>query len=466
METRKNKLWYLFILLNSLIHAQSPLSLSYSEYISFVKQNNPLAARAMNQSEFGKAQLRAARGAYDPFLSAEIQNKQFKSREYYTLGNAEIKQPIFTNQYLKAGFEYGQGANINPENITPSYGLPYLGVEAGLLQGLLFDKRRAEVIKAKHYQTFYSEEQRIQLNDLLFESAGAYFELLYRKKELSLQNYFSSLAGQRLTGVLELAKVGERAAVDTVEATIFLQSRLLEQQAAQLEILKQQALLGVYYQPNNQPAFTSPPVITDTIEQYYNKALSVLSAIVKDTVNNPVLNQYRAKQKIAETDARLKRELIKPKLDVGYNFLSSSEDVYSPAFNSNNYKWKASLAFPLFLRAQRNEYKMSTLIAQNNRLELSNKNNELDFKRKYLLESITITSAQIKNAERAATNSRIMVDAERMKFINGESSLFLLNARESKWLETELKLAELRLKFIKTILSIIHLNGSLNYELQ
>jgi len=52
-----------------------------------------------------------------------------------------------------------------------------------------------------------------------------------------------------------------------------------------------------------------------------------------------------------------------------------------------------------------------------------------------------------------------------MKFNNGESSLFILNSRESKWLESELKFAEYELKFIKTVLNIIYLKGTLNYQL-
>ena len=75
-------------------------------------------------------------------------------------------------------------------------------------------------------------------------------------------------------------------------------------------------------------------------------------------------------------------------------------------------------------------------------------------------------SQQLQNADRSAKYSKQLVEAERLKFENGESSLFLLNTRENKWLETELKLAEYKLKFIKTVLNIIYLNGNLDYKLE
>ena len=107
---------------------------------------------------------------------------------------------------------------------------------------------------------------------------------------------------------------------------------------------------------------------------------------------------------------------------------------------------------------------MAKVISQNNSFEIANKTNELDYKINILKQTINILSQQLQNADRTAKYSKQLVEAERLKFENGESSLFLLNTRENKWLESELKLAEYKLKFIKTILNIIYLNGNLNYK--
>ncbi|MBL7935375.1 MAG: TolC family protein, partial [Bacteroidia bacterium] len=377
-----------------------------------------------------------------------------------------VKIPLFTAQNLKFGYEYGVGSNVNPEHYTSSYGLPYVGLEVGLLQGLVIDYRRAEVMKSKEYLGYYSAEKNVQLNGLLFESSLKYFDWLFSLKQVSLNNYFLNLARQRLVGIESLADIGERAAVDTIEAAIFYQTRLLDFQNAQIENQKQSNDLASFNWQNNSPSNITLYQSLDSLDTYYNKAKNSLAKrLYEDSVNNPVITKYNSLQNVLEIDNKLKREMIKPKLNVNYNMLSYNPDSYSPVYSQNNYKWGVDLSFPLFLRTSRNEYKMSKINAQNNSLELANKSNELDFKINTLKQTIGLLAEQLQNAERSVKYCKQLVEAEKLKFSNGESSLFILNARENKWLESELKLCEYKLKFIKTLLNITYLKGTLNYTL-
>ena len=90
---------------------------------------------------------------------------------------------------------------------------------------------------------------------------------------------------------------------------------------------------------------------------------------------------------------------------------------------------------------------------------------ELQADREVVIEAVKqnlrVIAEQVVNAERAANYSKQLVNAEKLKFDNGESSLFMLNTRESKWLESELKLAEYKLKFMKAYLSIVYLKGKI-----
>jgi outer membrane protein TolC len=79
-------------------------------------------------------------------------------------------------------------------------------------------------------------------------------------------------------------------------------------------------------------------------------------------------------------------------------------------------------------------------------------------------QTISILAQQLLNAELSVSYGKLLLEAERLKFDNGESSIFMLNTRENKLLESELKLAEYKLKFIKIVLNIIYLNGNLNYK--
>ncbi len=235
---------FVFLFLNNF--AQTTVVLSYDSYLKNVLENNPISKRADNIKQYGELQYKASKGNFDPFVSGTYENKNFNGSNYYSIVNSGVKVPLFTAQNLKFGYEYGVGQNINPEQYTSSYGLPYVGLEVGLLQGMFIDYRRADLLKSKEYVNYYSAEKNIQLNNLLYESSLQYFDWLFSLKQLALNNYFMDLAKLRLIGIESLANVGERAAMDTVEAAILYQSRLLDFQSAKIEIQKQNNELAMY----------------------------------------------------------------------------------------------------------------------------------------------------------------------------------------------------------------------------
>lgn len=441
--------------------------LTFNDYIENISKYNPLLNRADNLIKGAEYEYKASRGEYDPFISGNFDNKFYNNKNYYSVLDAELKQPLFTSQYLKAGYEYGNGVFVNPETKTSSYGLPFIGVEASLLQGMLMDKRRAGVLKSKEYINLSKAERNQITNDVLVDALNNYSEWSFIYKQVMVYEYFLKLAQLRNDGINALANAGERPAIDTVEASITYQSRLLELQSLKIELQKKQAQVNSFnWNGLGTASVLNATTLPDSLEFIYNKMKSVLiRELNNDTTNNPVIAQYLAKQRILTIDKRLKAEMIKPKLDIKYNFLSAGDSPTITQYNTNNYKWGASLAFPLFLRTPRNEYKSASINVMNVKLELNSKNNELQNKINYVKQALNVISEQLNNASRNALYSKRLLEAEKLKFENGESSLFLLNTRENKWLESELKLAEYKLKFIETVLNLIHLKGNLNYKL-
>ncbi len=136
----------------------------------------------------------------------------------------------------------------------------------------------------------------------------------------------------------------------------------------------------------------------------------------------------------------------------------------SYSLNTNNYKWGANLSFPLYLRTSRNELKIAKLNSENNLLEQKNKINEVNFEYDLNRKNTIIILNQISLLEKNVLYSKQLVDAEKLKFDRGESSLFLLNSRESKLMEAQIKLADTKLKFIKNIFKLVYLKGNLSYQ--
>lgn len=431
-----------------------------------VSTDNPLAEKANNIQKISNNNFKAFRGQYDPQINASVDNKQFGGKEYYNMIGGEIKQPIFTSQYLKAGFDYANGDFLNPQNNLPVAGLPYAGIEMGVLQGLMIDKRRADLLKAKEQKTYFSLEKDIQLNNLFFAASTTYANWVFVQKQLKLYDYFIKLAQIRYLGIVELAKIGEHAGIDSVEASINYKSRLLDFQTALIEYQKQTANLNVFYpafsDSLNSEQFNTP----DSLERMYLRFRGFAEKEITNVENNnPLISQYLSKEKILTIERRLKREMIKPKLDFRYNFLLGQNNSDAILFSSNNYKWGAGLSFPLFLSNPRNNLKIANLEIANNKMEMENKSRELNNKLFYLKEAIVVLSQQINNAINNAELSKKLLEAEKLKFYNGESSLFLVNTRENKWLETELKESEYKLKYISYVLTMIYIQGNLNYKI-
>ena len=461
---RRSKLLLFSSFLIFAVMLQGQTALKYSSFLQEVKATHPLALRAATVAEVGERQFQAARGNYDPVLKSEVDGKFFQGKQYYTVSKSEVKQQLFTSQYVIAGYEYGRGLLLDPQATTPQFGLPYVGVEMSLLQGLVIDKRRADVLKAGYYRNYYQLEGTSQLNDLLFDGSLAYYNLLYSKKQFSLNSFFVDLAAQRLVALTELTDVGERPAIDTTEAAILLQGRDLDRQMSRADFNKAINDLRFFLQGSGRPVDVELQPV-DSIEVCFENALGYFEAIVnQDLKQNPLLQQYAAKRGILETETRLKREQIKPKLDVSYNFLNGSVAADQLYFGTANYKYGASFSFPLLARNARQEHRIAKLNMMSNEFDFQTKESQLNFKRRALFENGRLLIAQVTTARRAVAYSKLLVEAERLKFMNGESSLFLLNTRENKWLESELKLADYEYKFLRLVAEAIYLTGNLSYE--
>ncbi len=460
----RGRVLIILLLVGLSLSSQTVRVIDFSGFIEHVTNNSPAAQRIYNTARAGEYQVEQARGQYDPQVSGSTNNKYFSDKQYYSYVKADIKQPIFTNQYIKAGYEYGKGAYINPEYSTPTVGLPYLGFEVGLLQGLIIDKRRAEVLKAQAYRDALKARSKADLNAVLFHASTDYAEWLFSRKQNQLFTFFFQLADFRTASIRHLTESGERAAIDTVEAEIYLQSRQLERQGALLDFTRKLADIRTYnWNSPNDPADTTAQLQPmDSLESLFLMAKKNTMALMGADVNlHPMLAEYRAKQRVYETEVRFRKEMIKPQLDVGYNFLYNEKT--NSYLSANNYKWQATLSFPLFLRTSRNAYKLAKLDVENNGYDYLMKQAELLYKHTYLNQSTKLLLDQIALATQAADYSKRLLEAERLKFGNGESSVFMINSRESKWLETELKLCELKLKFVINYFQYIYLSGDNRY---
>ncbi len=105
---------------------------------------------------------------------------------------------------------------------------------------------------------------------------------------------------------------------------------------------------------------------------------------------------------------------------------------------------------PLSIMQGRGELKLARLKIADARFALDFKSREMLNKLRAHYNDLIITQQQTILYEESIENFRRLFEGETISFNNGESSLFLVNARENRYIDSQVKLAELQAKYYKT----------------
>ena len=417
---------------------QDSIVLNFEEYLQMVKTFHPVVRQARLKADLGDAELLKARGGFDPKIEANYDRKDFKDTRYFDLFNAAFKIPTWYGVELKAKFEQNEGFYLNPQNTVPDDGLFAAGISVPIGQGLFINERMAALKQAKAYQQQSLADQQLAVNKVLYDASVAYFDWISAYRELKLYNNFIENAQFRYDGILSSFEVGDKPAIDTLEADIQIQDRKLSLEQARLKFFKASQQLGTYLWAENN----TPLVIRERV--YPEDALFENSTIpaefLSDTeiTTHPKIRSLEYKVEILEFDRRLKANKLLPKLDLEYNFLSGDPDILR-SFVNENYKVGVNFSIPLFLRKERGDLQKSKIKLQDAELELYSEQLNLQNKIRALKEQFLSYQEQVLMINQLVENYEIMLNAEERKLQLGESSVFLVNTREKSLISARLK---------------------------
>ena len=285
---------------------QDSIVLNFEEYMQMVKTFHPVVRQARLKADLGDAELLKARGGFDPKIEANYDRKDFKDTRYFDLFNAAFKIPTWYGVELKAKFEQNEGFYLNPQNKVPDDGLFAAGISVPIGQGLFINERMAALKQAKAYQQQSLADQQLAVNKVLYDASVAYFDWISAYRELKLYNNFIENAQFRYDGILSSFEVGDKPAIDTLEADIQIQDRKLSLEQARLKFFKASQQLGTYLWAENN----TPLVIRERV--YPEDALFENSTIpaefLSDTeiTTHPKIRSLEYKVEILEFDRRLK----------------------------------------------------------------------------------------------------------------------------------------------------------------
>lgn len=416
-------------------------ALSFEEYLGYVKQHHPLLKQAELVLSTGEANLLKAKGGFDPKIELDYDRKKFKNIEYYDQLNATFKIPTWYGIELKGNFEENTGEFLNPNLSVPDGGLYSAGVSFSLAQGLLINERMATLKKARFFEKQTIADRDLLVNNLIFDASLAYFDWLEAENEKTIYQTFLKNATTRLDAIIRSVAEGDKAAIDITEARITAQTRHLNLEAASLKAQKARLIASNFLWLNGIPLEIQETVFPETPELSMLDESLLLVGITDTSIflnNHPKLQSLDAKIDGLEVDQFLKKNKLLPKVNLQYNFLSEDGDQLN-SFNTANYKAFVDVSFPIFLRKERGDLRLAKLKVQDAQYErtatslaIKNKLDATEAEITSLLEQNNLITAIVEDY-------KTLVQAEERKFFLGESSLFLINSREQKLIDSKLK---------------------------
>lgn len=420
--------------------------LQFEPFLQWVTDYHPVSQQAGLRIQAAQAGVMVSRGQFDPVLKSGLDEKNFDDKLYYSHLESSLSVPTRTGVSFKAAYDRANGQYLNPEEGLPGSGLLTMGLTVPLGQGLLFDKRRAELQQAFLNEEMSEANARAMRNDLLWQAARAYWNWVKAGNQLVAAQEVEAFAAQRMTMVTQSWQAGELAALDTVEALSILLQRQAYRQEMELKFRKAGFELSNFLWsaeglPLELSADARPPLL-DTLPLPLSapgEGVSAESAVR----THPVLSLYEFKVKSAGIDRRIKLEGVKPKLNLNYNFLSAgAAPALSQPLFASNYKLGFDFSMPLFLRTARAELRQARIKISDAQLSLNQKSLELENKLLQAQAEWQLLRTQADLQLRTSDAMRQMLLGEQSRFEAGESSLFVVNQRETNYLSAKMKWLE------------------------
>jgi outer membrane protein TolC len=154
---------------------------------------------------------------------------------------------------------------------------------------------------------------------------------------------------------------------------------------------------------------------------------------------------------------------------VNLNYTPITENVGGDPLadlSAQNMKWGVTFEMPLLLRKARAGVQLADIKVKDAELQLENKGLMLFQKANIALNDWQTTFEQSSQFDRTVRDYFRLYQAERRKFELGESNLFLVNSRENKYVDSQLKQIEFLIKNQKSILKTEYSLGILAQEVR
>jgi outer membrane protein TolC len=446
------------------------------EFFNQIMLHHPIASQARFMDSLALQDIRMAKGLFDPKIKSGFHYKNFKGTQYYNQLESKLSIPTWFGPDILVGYEQHRGKYLNAEYSNAVNGQISMGVAVPIGKGLIIDARRTAVKQAELMTTMARAERIKMINKLLFSAAKDYWAWYFAYQNYQAITEILNLAETRYEGIVQEVENGDLAPFDSLKALINFQERKVAQKQAELEYQNAGIIVSNYmwFNEGNSPQEAVPlelaeeaAPIRDTENLDWLEGLSEMISFARQ--NHPEIIKLDMKIRQLEVQQRLNRENLKPQIDVRYNFLNEPTSIGLQTSEGesvfiNDYKLGVDFSFPLFLRKERAKIEQTKIKLEQNFFDRTFTTRTIENDIIAVYNNVLNTNRLIGLQEQMVNNYTNLLQGEVTKFDNGESSLFLINTRETELMNAKIKLYKLQTTLEKEKINLLYKTGLPNLD--
>lgn len=453
---RRFIIFFVFLFQLSTLDVFGQKILSYDAYVSQVIKFHPISSSIRLANDRAEMAEMYARGRMDPELNSNWNYKQFDGKNYYNLFDAYLKVPTIIGVDVIGGYQYASGTYLNDSDLLPAMGQTFLGLNLPLTQGLINNERQIELRKAKLLKKAAKAEIKSNINNLLFEAVNNYWDWTLHYNKYKVLEKAVDLSKGQFDIIKNSFLQGDIPAIDTLKALLLIQDFELQLYQINIDLQKSKWKVENHLWLNDSIPMAIPD---NTAPQYLDSILTIkldsselINWISKINEHPDILN-YQFQLKGLEFDERFKTMKLLPKAELKYNLLSNNSLNFFEGVGINavteNYKLGFKFSYPILIRQERADLTLNRLKQKDILFKTRFKSQEIRNKLQTYFFQIESYASQIVRINSIIENYAALVEAERTKFLLGESDLLIVNTREVQYIESIQKKYDLIIKYLE-----------------
>lgn len=426
-------------------------SLSFQRFLQSVLAAHPTMQAAALEQNIARAELQNALGSFDPMIKSNYDIKMVQGIDRVNHFDAEVELPLATlfGPKIMAGFMRGIGSSLNSEerSLGPG-GEAQLGISLPLWQGVLTDRRRTNLDKARLRPLLATANQQFEQNGILRLAGVQYWNWAEAFEQLRVNQSVLDISITRANFIAARARRGEVAALDSIEALQEIERRRGDVLRAQRSFEQASIDLAVFLwtqtgepRPLRELPQVFPPLPRLDSAQVSADRTAALTL-------RPEMQRIEFNQQSTNLDLQLAYEAQKPFIE-SKAMLLAPIGVPESQFSLNNYKVGFKLGIPLFFRSAGAQVELFNVSLDRINLQRAQTGRLVQADVDNALNALQRANDRVQAAVREVEFATQMERGERRRFEAGETSLLIVNLRERAAVEARVRLVNARADYLR-----------------